>query len=124
MTRSHAGSARGDATTAPRREGLAGLRAWLVQQHAFRREQLERYALRAGMSAPSAAQDPTDEVQALIASGARRALQDIELALSRIADGGYGRCRVCHRKIPLAVLQAVPQTTMCLTCLHAPGSRR
>ncbi len=63
-------------------------------------------------------------VQALIASGARRALQDIELALSRIADGGYGRCRVCDMTIPLALLRAVPQTTTCLSCLHAPGDRR
>ncbi len=93
-------------------------------QRAFRCEQLDGYTLRAARSAPGAAQDPAGEVQALIASGARRALQDIELALSMIADGGYGRCRVCDAHIPLEVLHAVPQTTMCLSCLHAHGDRR
>lgn len=48
----------------------------------------------------------------------------VELGLSRIADGGYGRCRVGDVQVLLAVLQAVPQTTMGLSWLHVAGGRR
>lgn len=119
MLRSHAVPARGNAATAPRPEPLAGVRAKLVHQRDFRREQLEEYARRDTASAPSAAQDPAGEVRALVAAGARRALEDIELALARIATGCYGRCRVCDTEISLAVLHAVPQTTVCLRCLQS-----
>lgn len=119
MTRPRVVLDRGNAASAPRPELLAGVRATLVRQRDFRREQLEGYARCDTTSATSAAQDPTREVDALVAAGARRALEDIELALSRIATGRYGRCRVCDTEIPLAVIRAVPQTTVCLACLQA-----
>lgn len=126
MTRPHAVPARGNAVTAPRPEPLLGVRAILVRQRDFRREQLEVHERRDMTSATGAALDPTCEVNALVAAGARRALADIELALSRLATGRYGRCRVCDTEIPPAVLQAVPQTTVCLSCLqsieHSGGS--
>lgn len=118
MTRSHAVPARSKAA-ASRPTQLAGVRAGLVRQRDFRREQLERHARRDTTSATSGALDPTCEVQGLVAVAAQRALEDIELALSRIANGQYGYCIVCDTRIPLAVLQAVPQTTMCLPCLQS-----
>lgn len=57
-----------------------------------------------------------DEVRAVVAAGARQALADIELALARMNDGNYGRCRACDASIPLAVLTAIPTTTLCRTC--------
>ena len=56
------------------------------------------------------------EVDALVAAGAHRALADIEMALSRIRTGRYGYCRSCEGPIPLVVLEAIPKTTLCLTC--------
>jgi DnaK suppressor protein len=56
------------------------------------------------------------EIRALVAAGARQALADIELALSRMNDGTYGRCRACDADIPLAVLTAIPATTLCQAC--------
>ena len=52
----------------------------------------------------------------LVAAGARRALADIELALTRIRTGRYGYCRSCNARIPLVVLEAIPKTTLCLGC--------
>lgn len=119
MTRPHAVPARGNPSTAPRPEVSAGVRATLVRLRDFRREQLDGLERRDMTSATGAALDPTCEVNALVAAGARRALADIELALSRLATGRYGRCRICDTGIPLAVLQAIPQTTVCLSCLHS-----
>jgi DnaK suppressor protein len=57
-----------------------------------------------------------DEVRALVAAGARQALADIDLALARMNDGNYGRCRPCDAGIPLAVRTAIPKTTLCRAC--------
>jgi DnaK suppressor protein len=57
-----------------------------------------------------------DEVRAVVAAGARQALADIELALARIHDGNYGKCRACDAGISLAVLTAIPTTTLCRSC--------
>ena len=62
-----------------------------------------------------------DEVRAVVTAGARRALADIELALARMNDGCYGRCRACGSGIPLAVLTAIPTTTLCWSC-HQPAA--
>lgn len=43
-------------------------------------------------------------------------LQAIEQALSRIRDGSYGVCVVCHRPIARARLEAVPWTRHCRDC--------
>jgi DnaK suppressor protein len=56
------------------------------------------------------------EVDALVAAGARRAVGDIASALDRMRRGRYGDCRSCGDAIPLAVLEAIPQTTLCLAC--------
>lgn len=117
MSGSAAASIRGNATTA-QLEQLASLRAMLMRERDFRREQLEGRERRRGTSTTG----PTCEVQDILDAGAQRALEDIELALCRIASGRYGRCRACDAEIPLALLQAVPQTTLCLPCLQPADS--
>jgi DnaK suppressor protein len=64
-----------------------------------------------------------DEVRAVVAAGARQALADIELALARINEGNYGRCRACNADIPLAILTAIPTTTLCRTCYPVAVTR-
>lgn len=59
------------------------------------------------------------EIQAILSDGARRALNDIELALARLRSGEYGRCRTCSAPIAVTVLVAVPMTTLCLSCQTA-----
>jgi RNA polymerase-binding transcription factor DksA len=96
---------------------LPTLRATLEQERAFRRDQLARLDPHEG--ARSAVDPPVDgcqeaasalrEVDALIAAGARRALDDIELAMARMHAGRYGYCRTCGLGIPLVVLEAIPK---------------
>jgi DnaK suppressor protein len=106
---------------------LPDLRAALERQRDFRREQLAQIDLHgptrtlpAANDAVDRAEEPTSalrEVEALVA--ARRALIDIELALARIRTGDYGCCRMCGTAIPLAVLEAIPKSTLCLVCQQA-----
>jgi RNA polymerase-binding transcription factor DksA len=106
---------------------LPALRAALEQQRRFRREQLAHLnASGRGTNSSTRADLPEGqdreaalalrEVDALVAAGARRALVDIELALVRIHTGRYGHCRSCAGRIPVAVLEAIPKTTLCLAC--------
>ncbi len=44
---------------------------------------------------------------------------EIDRALTRIANGNYGRCEVCDRPIPLARLEALPAAAACLSCAQA-----
>jgi DnaK suppressor protein len=105
---------------------LPALRAALEQQLRFRREQLAvlQSGGREGLvhhDRGEAAVYGHGEVDALVAAGARRALADIELALTRMRTGRYGYCRSCGARIPLVVLQAIPKTTLCLACQQPEG---
>jgi RNA polymerase-binding transcription factor DksA len=112
---------------------LPALREELERQRDFRTEQLAQLdahddarATLAGYGARAADGDAAralDEVHALVAAGARRALADIELALARMDDGSYGRCRACDAPIPSALLTAIPTTTSCLACHRPPPER-
>jgi DnaK suppressor protein len=46
----------------------------------------------------------------------KEALDQIELALARIADGNYGKCEDCGKKIPETRLEAIPYTAVCVQC--------
>lgn len=46
-------------------------------------------------------------------------LRQVRSALSRIADGSYGTCLHCEEEISIKRLNAVPQTSYCITCQEA-----
>lgn len=46
----------------------------------------------------------------------KREIEAIDLALTRIETGLYGRCQCCGKDIPVARLQALPTATTCLVC--------
>lgn len=48
----------------------------------------------------------------------------VEDALRRIKDGTYGVCRVCGKDIPVARLEAVPTTSICVPCKEAEHRER
>lgn len=52
----------------------------------------------------------------------RRAVEEIDAALQRISDGGYGTCLTCRKSIPVARLRALPATRCCVDC--ARGAER
>jgi RNA polymerase-binding transcription factor DksA len=64
------------------------------------------------------------EEQALLrrAVGARRKLEDVEEALSRLAAGRYGRCEQCGAGIPAGLLALIPETRYCPRCDAPPGA--
>ena len=43
-------------------------------------------------------------------------LAQVEEALGRIAAGSYGRCIECAKAIPVARLEALPYTKLCVLC--------
>ncbi|MGO4663752.1 TraR/DksA C4-type zinc finger protein [Terrabacter sp. 2TAF16] len=53
---------------------------------------------------------------------AERHLVEIDAALQRIADGGYGRCEVCGEAIPDERLRARPTARTCMS--HAGTALR
>jgi DnaK suppressor protein len=46
----------------------------------------------------------------------KEALDKIEVALERIAEGSYGKCEECGKKIPESRLEAIPYTAVCVQC--------
>jgi RNA polymerase-binding transcription factor DksA len=48
---------------------------------------------------------------------ARRALADTEDALTRLANGRYGRCEHCAAVLPPGLLGLEPESRYCLRCL-------
>jgi DnaK suppressor protein len=50
---------------------------------------------------------------------AKREIEAIDLALTRIEAGSYGRCEGCGKDIPVARLEALPTATTCLPCSEA-----
>lgn len=46
----------------------------------------------------------------------QREIEEIDLALSKMAGVGYGLCEECEKPIPLARLEALPATRYCLAC--------
>ncbi len=109
---------------------LPSLRKALEEHRDFRVEQLAELARDRTASARSweaeaeaEAGAAAREVASLIAAGARQALADIERALGAMDAGTYGRCAGCASEIPLAILLAVPRTTVCMACRQrAAGS--
>jgi RNA polymerase-binding transcription factor DksA len=49
-----------------------------------------------------------------ILSGVEAELADVERALRRLGEGGYGTCEACGRPIGAARLQARPATRFCI----------
>jgi DnaK suppressor protein len=115
---------RGQMLSVRPRESLARqlprLREALERHREFRREQLAEFRA-GGTNACGTAVDVNEavalrEVAALVAEGAERALTDIERALIKMRTGDYGICDACGADIALAVLKAIPEATLCMTC--------
>ena len=52
----------------------------------------------------------------LLMNNEGQTLQEIERALERIEEGGYGFCVECNGKIPKMRLKAIPYTPYCVKC--------
>ncbi|MEU9736202.1 TraR/DksA C4-type zinc finger protein [Streptomyces sp. NPDC048002] len=103
-------------------EDLAALRENLHEQLLFRQEQLRQIAGAARL-ATGRAEGPPDpwstsrtEVRNKLAASARMVLADVEAALARMDQGGYGRCHLCLRPVARERLLIVPQARYCARC--------
>jgi DnaK suppressor protein len=67
-------------------------------------------------SAASAAESVGHEITSQLAALEARELQQIENALKRLKAGKYGLCAGCDGKIPVARLNALPYSTLCIKC--------
>lgn len=69
-----------------------------------------------GDSADQAFGSGSEEVAFQLAELESRELLQIERALARFKQGTYGICEICHKKIPVARLNALPFSTTCINC--------
>ena len=69
-----------------------------------------------GDSADLAFDSGSEEVASQLAELESRELSQIERALAKLKQGTYGLCEGCAKKIPVARLNALPYTTLCIKC--------
>jgi DnaK suppressor protein len=102
---------------------LPELRSALEQQRQFRLDQLNELAVESAF-ASRAADEPRIQVAAAVRAAAVAALADIDAALHRLERGSYGTCEHCETTIPLARLEVLPMSRLCMRCQHAAETPR
>lgn len=63
-----------------------------------------------------ASENSFGEISSQLAEVENRELRNVELALTKMKDGSYGKCDGCNGNIPLARLQALPYAAHCIKC--------
>jgi len=58
----------------------------------------------------------SEEVASHLVELEAKEMRQIERAMGKIKSGTYGSCEGCHAKIPVARLNALPYTTVCVKC--------
>jgi len=71
---------------------------------------------KSGDSADMAFDSGSEEVSSQLAQLDSRELAQTERALERLKQGTYGLCEVCHKRIPVTRLNALPFSTTCIQC--------
>lgn len=56
------------------------------------------------------------ELSSQIAEVESRELRAVDVALTRMKEGKYGKCEACDCDIPVARLQVLPYATFCIEC--------
>jgi DnaK suppressor protein len=56
------------------------------------------------------------ELDLLLSAQARANIDEIDLALTKMDAGTYGRCEQCGQPIPEARLEALPHASLCVVC--------
>jgi len=107
-----------------RREALLRISKSLLTRRAELRKRLGVELDDLGLNTPTAtgyaadaAFDHTgDELASHLAEVEAKELAQVERALVRIKQGKYGTCDGCAAKIPVARLNALPYSTLCVKC--------
>src|SRR3954447_10013180 len=69
-----------------------------------------------GDAADAAFDASGEEIASQLAELEGRELAQVERALRRLKAGTYGKCEVCSVTIPVARLNALPFSTLCVKC--------
>jgi RNA polymerase-binding transcription factor len=69
-----------------------------------------------GDAADAAFDSAGDEVVSQLAELEAKELRQIERAMLKLQRGTYGLCEGCQTKIPVARLNALPYSTLCVRC--------
>src|ERR1051326_6038043 len=118
-----------------RRDALLRLHKTLLSRRDHLRRKLARElanlresAVESGDSADAAFTGGSDDMNSQLAELDSRELAQIDRAIEGLKRGTYGLCEGCGCKIPIARLNALPYTTLCIKCQRemetAPGWER
>lgn len=75
-----------------------------------------KHSSASGDAADAAFDSSGEEIASTLAELEAKELAQIERALRRLKAGTYGKCEVCSVKIPVARLNALPFSTLCVKC--------
>lgn len=75
-----------------------------------------KHSSASGDAADAAFDASGEELASTLAELESKELAQIERALRRLKAGVYGKCEVCSTKIPVARLNALPFSTLCVKC--------
>ena len=59
-----------------------------------------------------------------LASNAQQILYEIDEALKRVKEKGFGKCLVCEKPIPKKRLQVIPYASLCIACQAKEETKR
>ena len=69
-----------------------------------------------GDSVDAAFDTGNEEITSQLVELEAKELRQVERAMSKIKGGSYGVCEGCQTKIPVARLNALPYSTLCVKC--------
>lgn len=75
-----------------------------------------KHSSASGDAADAAFDASGEELASTLAELESKELAQIERALRRLKSGSYGKCEACSTKIPVARLNALPFSTLCVKC--------
>ncbi|MBA4192043.1 MAG: hypothetical protein C0467_29040 [Planctomycetaceae bacterium] len=75
-----------------------------------------KHSSASGDAADAAFDASGEEIASTLAELESKELAQIERALRRLKAGAYGKCEVCSMTIPVARLNALPYSTLCVKC--------
>lgn len=69
-----------------------------------------------GDAADAAFDSSGEELASTLAEFESKELAQVERAIKQLKQGTYGKCEVCSIRIPVARLNALPYSTVCIKC--------
>jgi DnaK suppressor protein len=75
-----------------------------------------KHSSASGDVADAAFDSSGEELASTLAELEAKELAQVERAIRRLKTGTYGKCEVCTIKIPVARLNALPFSTVCIKC--------